>query len=232
MKKIFGAILLCALALPLAAFDIPPGYGKGFYEPLLDLFATGVNSGLAAVTIPPRIARVGIQANFAMNKNDGVLNQVGNKDNYFFPILFANLHLKNFIIFARGFGMAQHGLNTWYAGGGLGYIVFKQKLIIPQIRVLAGYHMLNSGNADFKVSSATVNAVADLKIPVLPVHILANIGYERNMLDASAANVKFGVNRIRASLGAQATLFWIMSLSYEYTIIPNPNHNIGISLGF
>jgi hypothetical protein len=239
MKKILGAILLCVFALPLAAFNIASGQPQSYYEPLLDLFSTGVNSGLATATIPGKIFTVGLQANIAINSKDEALGALSNTDNYFFPTLYANLHISDFLIFGRGFGMKQHGSTTWYAGGGLGYIVSDYKLFFPQIRILGAFHILNNSgdlNSNFKVTTATVNAVADYKIPILPLHALANIAYERNMFSAdwsigSSLKGDFGVNRVRFSLGAQASI-WILNISYEYTILPNANHNLGLSVGF
>ncbi|MDR2733429.1 MAG: hypothetical protein LBC99_02150 [Spirochaetota bacterium] len=234
MKKILGALILCVLALPLAAFNIPQGQQNSYYEPLLDLFSTGVNSGLAAATIPAKIFSAGFQANIAINTGGEILSQAGNTDNYFFPLLYVNLHISDFLIFGRGFAMKQHEVSTWYAGGGLGYIVSDYKLFFPQIRILGAFHILNSGSDDFKVSTATVNAVADYKIPILPIHALANIAYERNMMSTSWTdfrNVDFGVNRVRFSLGAMVSILFL-NVSYEYTILPNPNHNLGLSVGF
>ena len=237
MKKILLAALLCLLTLPLSAFiEIPT---TGNYDSLLDMFSTGMNSGLATATIPGRIFSAGLQANFAMNDGGGVLENAGNKDNYVFPLLFANLHLGDFLIFARGLAVNQKGADFWYVGGGLGYIVSDYKLLFPQIRLLGAYHMLNASHAynDVKVSTITVNAVADYKVPVLPIHALANIGYERNMLDASwnalgnSGKNDLGLNRFRFSVGAQVKLL-ILGISYEYTILPNPNHNVGVSVVF
>jgi len=237
MKKILYAILLCVFALPLTAFNISGTYAKGDLEPLLDLFATGVNSGLATATIPGKIFSAGIQANIAINSKEKALSDVSNTDNYFFPTLYANLHISDFLIFGRGFAMKQHGLSSWYAGGGLGYIVSNYKLFFPQIRILGAFHYLNnSGSDNFKVTTATVNAVADYKIPILPLHALANIAYERNMLSSdwsigSSLKGDFGVNRVRFSLGAQASIA-ILKISYEFTILPNVNHNLGLGIGF
>jgi hypothetical protein len=195
-----------------------------------------VNSGLAAATIPPKFFNVGAQANFAINK-DSSLKDLGDGGNYIFPLLYANLRISDIILFARGFGINQSSANFWYAGGGIGYILSDYKLLLPQIRILGAYHMLNAShsNQDIKISTATVNAIADFKLPVLPLHLLANIGYERNMMGVSwdaDPNKNLGVNRVRASVGAQYTLFWVLSLSYEYTIRPSPNHNLGVSIGF
>jgi len=234
MKKILGAILLCVFTLPLAAVNFENTGGNR--EPLLDLFSTGVNSGLATATIPGKIFTVGLQANIALNNGEGVLSQAGNKNNYFFPILYANLHISDFLIFGRGFAMKQHGLSSWYVGGGLGYIVSDYKLFFPQIRILGAFNILNnSGSDSFKVTTATVNAVADYKIPILPLHILANIAYERNMFSSdwsSFTNKDFGVNRIRFSVGANVSLIGLLGVNLEYTIIPNSNFNLGVSVGF
>jgi len=239
MKKLCIAILLCLFTLPLSAFmTIESGNPNSYYAPLLDLFATGVNSGLAGSTIPPKIATVGFQVNFAMNGGGGVFQQTQHKDNYFFPLLYANFHIGDFLLFARGFAIDQKGASFWYLGGGLGYIVSDYKLFFPQIRILGAYNMLkaNASNNDVKISTITANAIADYKlpIPILSIHILANLAYERNMMDVSwtALTKSFGVNRMRFSVGAQTSLFWVLNLSYEYTILPNSNHNLGISFGF
>ena len=239
MKKICIVALLCLFTLPLSAFfTITNDATKGELASVLDMFSTGVNSGLATATVPPRIFNAGFQANFAMNKDDS-LQKLGDSSNYFFPVLYANLRLGDFLFFGRGFAINQRGANFWYAGGGMGYIVSDYKLLFPQIRLLGAYHILDASHSqnDIRVSTATVNAIADYKlpIPIFKLHALANIAYERNMMDVSGnaiTNRDLGVNRVRFSVGAAAEIFWILNLSYEYTILPNPNHNIGISVGF
>jgi hypothetical protein len=243
MKKIILALLLCLIVVPAMAFDIisSANQDNGYFEPLVDMFATGVNSGLAAATIPGKLLTIGFQANLAVNPEEDILAQAGNQNNYIFPLFYATLHIDDFLIFGRGMAINQKGLDFWYAGGGIGYIVADYKLFFPQIRILGAYHILDSGNdANFKVATATVNVIGDYKLPIplLNLHILGNLAYERNMLTTDWRNIvdspdkDFGVNRIRASLGAQATIFAFINVSYEYTILPNPNHNLGVSASF
>lgn len=243
MKKTLILLLLCLVVVPLYAFDISSyaGLSNSYFEPLVDLFATGVNSGLAAATIPGKLLSVGFQANLAVNPEEEILAQVKNTDNYVFPVFFATLRLDDFLIFARGFLVNQKGLDFWYAGGGLGYILLDYKPFLPQIRILGAYHILDSGNdADFKVATATVNVIGDYKLslPVLDLHILGNLAYERNMLTTDwivssfGKNKDFGVNRVRASLAVNVAFLGFLNASYEYTILPNSNHNFGISATF
>lgn len=243
MKKILVSLLLCLVVVPAAAFDITSyaGQANGYFEPLVDMFATGVNSGLAAATIPGKFLSVGFQANLAVNPEEDILAQAQNSDNYIFPIFFATLRIDDFLIFGRGLVVNQKGLDFWYAGGGIGYIVADYKPLFPQIRILGAYHILDSGNdAYFKVATATVNVIGDYKLPIplFDLHILGNLAYERNMLTTDWKNVisqpekDFGVNRVRASVGVQVSFLAFLNASYEYTILPSPNHNFGISASF
>ena len=112
--------------------------------------------------------------------------------------------------------------------------------IFPQIRILGAYHYMDAPDAFFNLATLTANVIADytLPIPLINIHLLANLGYERNMLVTSwqeglyGKNKDFGVNRVRASLGGEATVFAVIKLGYEYTILPNPNHNFSLSARF
>ncbi len=242
MKKILVAFLLCLVVVPAAAFDITQyaSQANGQFESLLDMFSTGVNSGLAVATINDGTLSVGFQANLAVNPEDGVLANPANKDNYFFPIFYASLCIDDFIFFGRGLMIDQKDIKFSYFGGGLGYIVAAQKPLFPQIRILGAYHYMDAPDAFFNLATLTANVIADytLPIPLINIHLLANLGYERNMLvtswqeDLYGKNKDFGVDRIRASLGGEATVFAVIKLGYEYTIVPNPNHNFSLSARF
>lgn len=244
MKKILIALLLCCVVVPAAAFDITQnatGQGNSYYEGLLDMFSTGLNSGLAVATINDGTLSLGFQFNLAVNPEDGVLASAGNKDNYIFPIFYASLCIDDFIIFGRGLLVDQKDVKFSYFGGGIGYIIAQQKTFFPQVRIIGAYHYMDAKqDGYFSLASLTGNIIGDYKLPIplINIHLLANLAYERNMLTTdwrnviSAPNKDFGVNRFRASLGGEATVFAIVKLGYEYTILPNPNHNFSVSARF
>ena len=241
MKKILIALLLCCVVVPAAAFDITKysTEANGQFEGLLDMFSTGLNSGLAVATINDGTLSLGFQTSLAVNPEEGILNNAGNEDNYIFPLFYASLCIDDFIIFGRGLLVDQKDIKFSYFGGGIGYIIAQQKVFFPQVRIIGAYHYMDAKDAFFSVSTLTGNIIGDYKLPIplVNIHLLANLAYERNMLktewgSAYGSNKDFGVNRFRASLGGEATVFAIVKVGYEYTILPNPNHNFSASVRF
>jgi hypothetical protein len=89
MKKTLKHLLLCATlllltAVPAASMNITnyAANPDSFFEPLLDMFATGANSGLGASTTTGKLLTFGVQANMTINPNEDILAQAENKENY------------------------------------------------------------------------------------------------------------------------------------------------------
>lgn len=243
MKKTAIIILtLCMTSLQLSGLNLTGNTSytsDDDYRPVLDLFATAANSGITASTRTGKFLAAGVQINAAVNPEDGVLSEAGNGDNYYFPLAWANIKLGRFILFGRGLLINQDNIKFTYLGGGIGYILVKGKLLLPEIRTVAAWHRLTADDAAFETRSITANLIADYKlpIPVLGARIFANAGYERNNLSTSWDETAFSVsnrdfwdNKFRVTFGASVKLFGIMNVAYEFTYKPSSNHNLSIAV--
>ena len=176
-----------------------------------------------------------LQANLAVNPEDGVLANPANKDNYFFPTFYASLCIDDFI--GRGLMIDQKTSSSRISAADRLHRRCPKPIFQIRIPVRIPH---GRPDAFFNLATLTASVIADytLPIPLINIHLLANLGYERNMLVTSwqeglyCKNKDFGVNRVRASLGGEATVFAVIKLGYEYTIVPNPNHNFSLSARF
>lgn len=244
MRKLTVILFLfTVISAPVAALNLTGNTNytaDGDFKPLLDLFSTAANSGITAATRTGRFLAAGIQINMAVNPENGILNEAGNSNNYYFPLAWANLRLGRVIVFARGLFINQDDIKFSYMGGGLGFILVKGRLLLPEIRTVAAWHRLKAPEADFQTDSVTANLIADYKlpIPVLGARIFGNIGYERNNLTTSwdetaFSNIKnrdFWQNEMRVSFGASVKLFGLLNLAYEFTWKPSSNHNLSVAI--
>lgn len=246
MKKTLKHLLLCATlllltAVPAASMNITnyAANPDSFFEPLLDMFATGANSGLGASTTTGKLLTFGVQANMTINPNEDILAQAENKENYTLPLLFANIKLGRLTVFARGLFIKQDNIDFKYYGGGLAFTLIKGAKFFPAIRLLGAYHRCEAEGAFFELQSITAAAIADYKLPlpILNLSVFAVAGYERNMLKTTwdegvvlSPNKDLGMDRPRVSLGARLGLLKLLSISYEFTYLPNMNHNLSVSV--
>jgi len=230
-------------SLNITSMTNEASYNKDYFTPLLEMFATGANSGLAAASDTGKLLSFGVQINMTVNPSDAILNEPGNSSNYQLPMLYANFKLGRFFIFIRGLLISQDDVTFKYYGGGLGMVLIQGTTFFPEIKILGAYQKCEADGAFFELSALTAAAIVDYKlpIPILNLNVFAVGGYERNSLKTSwdstafpvpinPENLDFGLDQYRLSVGTRFEFLGLVALSYEFTLKPSVNHNITASV--